>query len=175
MTMKKICAQVAAVFALTAMIGLNAPARASQLTWNWSWSDYSSNTGSGTFTTNALSSGSYLITGISGTWDGNTITGLLAPGSCCSYPPNDNLLLAGSPQLDDGGLGFVSNGIDINLYQYGGIYYYYTGDSSYGTFSAVLSSTSVSAPEPGSLALFGAALGLLALGALMRKLRKGAL
>ncbi len=173
MNMKKIGAQLAAVFALTAMIGLNAPARASQLTWNWSWSDYASNTGSGTFTTNALSSGSYLITGIRGTWDGNTITGLLKPGSCCSNPLNDNLLLAGSPQLDSGGLGFVSNGSDINLFY--DQFYYYFGTNLSGTFSAVLSSTSVSAPEPGSLALFGAALGLLALVALMRKPRKGAL
>lgn len=169
MNTKKICAQIAAVIAVTAMIGFTVPAQASGLTWNWSWSDPANNTGSGTLTTNALSNGSYLITGMSGIWDGNSIGGLLPTGTCCSSPANDNLLLAGSPQLDLGGLAFSVGGNDINLYYDSGSYANFNVDV--GTFSA----TRASASEPGSLALFSAALGLLLLGTWVRGRRKSAL
>lgn len=69
--------------------------------------------GSGTLTTDPLSLGSYLITGISGTFDGSTITGLIAPGA---FATNDNLLYPGSPMLDVGGVSFtILGGVDWNI------------------------------------------------------------
>jgi hypothetical protein len=66
--------------------------------------------GSGTLTTNGLSSGSYLITKITGTFDGSAITSLLAPGG---FAGNDNLLFPASPQLDGVGLSFQTANGDV--------------------------------------------------------------
>jgi PEP-CTERM motif-containing protein len=66
--------------------------------------------GSGTLTTNALSGGSYLVTGITGTFDGSAIASLLAPGG---FAGNDNLLFPTSPQLDGVGLSFQTTNGDV--------------------------------------------------------------
>src|SRR5208282_683747 len=78
-------------------------------TFTWSYSS-GTDLGSGTFTATNLGGGVELITGITGTWDGSAITGLLAPGNfptpntnngtCCEVPGNNNLLYyPGSPSL----------------------------------------------------------------------------
>jgi hypothetical protein len=91
-----------------------APITASML-WNWDYSGSGINA-SGTFTTVGLPNGEggYLITGISGTRNGNTITGLQTPGT--SIPGNepytvDDLVFPGpGPQLTSHGFGFSVSG-----------------------------------------------------------------
>ena len=155
------------------MIGLTIPARASGLTWNWSWSNDPSNIGSGTLTTNAISNGSYLVTAMSGTFDSNPITGLLPVGQFNTTPSNDNLLFAGSAELDYGGLAFTTGGNQFNLFHLGGSAYGQTKEKrlpTYGTFSATMTSAS----EPGTLALLAAGLGALGFAVSRRKLRTDA-
>jgi hypothetical protein len=87
---------------------------AGTLTWNWSYSS-ASYSGSGTFTTDDTLTTStdpytdgyvgYLITGITGTWNGNTITSLAPLGSNYS----DDLLGSAQPQLDADGVAFITS------------------------------------------------------------------
>jgi hypothetical protein len=69
-------------------------------------------TASGTFTTNSLSGGSYLITAITGTRNGQSMT-LLAP---LAFDGNDNLLFPTSPLLDFNGFSFAAGGVNYNVY-----------------------------------------------------------
>jgi hypothetical protein len=101
--------------ALPAILLLTAQAKASKL-WNWHYSA-SGITVSGTFTTadSANADGGYLITQITGTRNGLSITGLQRTGT--SIPGNepfvvDNLVFLGpGPQLTSHGFGFsISNG-----------------------------------------------------------------
>src|SRR5271168_2994271 len=96
---------------LAGMLALSGAQANAQVTWDWSWSG--SESGSGTFTTNGLSGSSYLITRVTGSWGGASITSLLAPGA---YQYNDDLLLNGSTPLDSAGVAFaVAGGTDVNL------------------------------------------------------------
>jgi hypothetical protein len=94
------------------VLGSVAPAAAASLTWDWSYSG-SSVTANGTFTTNDTPdvAGFYLITGITGTRNGDPIIGLGSAGS--SIPGNepfilDNLISLGNPQLTGEGFGFLT-------------------------------------------------------------------
>ena len=124
--------------------------------------------GSGILTATNLGSGEYQVTGITGTWDGFAINGLLSTGTCCSNPANDNLLyLNGGPYLDLGGLGltFIAGLVDVNLY-YSGTYIVLSADNSTpGNYIQTSTGDFTVAPEPGSLVMLGA--GLLVLGALL--------
>lgn len=51
--------------------------------------------------------GLFLVTGITGTRNGNPITGLIPTGT---FLGNENLLNAASAYVSFGGIGFVSNG-----------------------------------------------------------------
>jgi hypothetical protein len=88
----------------------------------------------GTLTTTGLLNGAYTVTGISGTWNGYTITGLLPPGS---YGDNDNLLFPAGPHLDDSGITFQVNAPgddgsgDVNVYYDGSGYTEYSDDVGY--------------------------------------------
>jgi hypothetical protein len=104
-------------FALTTLTAITltaVPASASTL-WNWAYST-SGITASGTLTTvdSADGNGGYLITGINGTRNGETITGLQPVGT--SIPGNepfvvDNLVFFGpGPQLTGDGFGFSTSG-----------------------------------------------------------------
>ena len=93
--------------------GTTAPADASLL-WNWSYSgpDISAQ---GTFTTVDTPDdlGFYLITGITGARNGDTITGLQPTGT--AIPGNepfavDNLIHAGTAQLTSHGFGYSTSG-----------------------------------------------------------------
>lgn len=62
-----------------AVLGITATAHAN-LTWNWTLSQSGLNNGDvghGTFTTGPLTSEGYLVTGASGIFDGNTVTGVV--------------------------------------------------------------------------------------------------
>jgi hypothetical protein len=101
---------LANTIALTSLLALGGVASAQSLTWDWSFTDTVSggiDSGSGTFTTAALSGASYQVTAVSGTWDSATIAGLIAAGG---YAGNDNLLLSGATQLDEPGISFAVNG-----------------------------------------------------------------
>ena len=83
--------------------------------WNWSFTG-AGVTASGAFTTEATpdARGFYRITGITGTANGSTITGLQPAGTAVpgntGYPV-DNLVSSNGPQLTAHGFGFaVSNG-----------------------------------------------------------------
>ena len=103
-----------------AVVALNiAPASASIL-WKWNYSG-SGISASGTFATlgSPNGDGGYLITSITGRRNGETITGLQAPGT--SIPGNDpftvdNLVFLGpGPQFTTHGLGFsISDGAFSN-------------------------------------------------------------
>lgn len=87
---------------------------ASALTWNWNYSGTGINA-SGTFITDNTpdSLGFYLITGITGTRNGETITGLQPTGT--PIPGNepflvDNLINLNLPQLTGDGFGYSTSG-----------------------------------------------------------------
>jgi hypothetical protein len=116
----------AARFALAgfAIVALNIVPASASILWHWNYSG--SETGSeisasGTFATlgSPNGDGGYLITSITGTRNGKTITGLQAPGT--SIPGNepftvDNLVFLGpGPQLTSHGFGFsISDGTFSN-------------------------------------------------------------
>jgi PEP-CTERM motif-containing protein len=124
---------------------------------------------SGTFTTNPLSGGSYLITGISGTMNGQLMT-LIAPGN----PANDNLLFPSAPFIDSFGVSFLApflTNIEFNTTDPADPLGYILEPG--GPFcSGVSISFSVSpstVPEPATLILFGS--GIFAVGAAWRRKR----
>lgn len=87
---------------------------ASALNWNWNYSG-TGIAASGTFTTNDTPNdlGFYLITGITGTRNGETITGLQAAGT--PIPGNepfkvDNLISLNNRQLTGDGFGYSTSG-----------------------------------------------------------------
>lgn len=87
---------------------------ASALSWNWNYSG-TGIAASGTFTTNDTPNdlGFYLISGITGTRNGETITGLQAAGT--PIPGNepfevDNLISLNTQQLTGDGFGYSTSG-----------------------------------------------------------------
>ena len=168
MNIKKSIA-TAAVMAIGLAIGV--PARADTY-YNFSYSDSSNNMASGTLSIGAVNGSGFDITGITGTFDGHNVTGLLAPGTCCSPPNNNNVLYLSGTYLDLGGLGFSnSQGDFVNMF-------YWTSDSSYavivndggniqggGTFTLAPSAV----PLPAALPMFATGLGALYLLGLHKK------
>jgi len=152
------------ILGLLAVVLLAGPMAANAITWNWTYSGTFASGGQmigggGTLTTNDLVSTSYLITGITGTYENFAITGLLPPGG---YGGNDNLLRNGSPQLSSMGTGFVANGVKHNFYRNSENY-----DHDWGVGVIQFNAVRASVPEPGTLALLG--LGLAGLGVSRRR------
>ena len=168
MNIKKSIA-TAAVMAIGLAIGV--PARADTY-YNFSYSDSSKNMASGTLSIGAVNGSGFDITGITGTFDGHNVTGLLATGTCCSPPNNNNVFYLSGTYRDLGGLGFRnSQGDLVNMF-------YWTSDSSYavivndgdniqggGTFTLAPSAV----PLPAALPMFAAGLGALYLLGLRKK------
>jgi hypothetical protein len=156
-------------------------------TFNFSFAGNSSVTGipgtpfsgSGQFDAQATStSGQFLITGVTGTTDGEAISSILSPGS---YGFNDNFLFFSngdsSASLDNAGVSYqLSNGVDVNLFLGVPSQYQQTlfGFGSGGlvveaqTSPVSITPAGVSAvPEPGTIALLGT--GMLGLAGMVRR------
>ncbi len=157
-----------AVFAIITLATI--PASASTI-WNWDFSG-SGITASGTFTTVARpnSNGGYLITAITGTRNGDRITGLQTAGT--SIPGNepyvvDNLVFVGpGPQLTSPGFGFSTSGGNFSNAFYaaflpkpGYLEFFstppFTAGAGFGhsELPVQFSATPISTPEPASFAL----------------------
>ena len=145
--------------------------------WDWTWttSDARSTDSSGTLTTVDLSARSYLITAMTGTWNGYVIDHLLDTGR---LENNSNLLLDDSPQLDMDGVAFetVLGKTNIRYSDDLSAYFWRTtgGDGrtrlgeGVGTFTA----TQVAAvPEPETYALMLAGLAVVGAAACRRRAR----
>lgn len=96
-----------------------------------------------TIGTTANSNGSYPITGISGTFDGNTITALLSPGNIGgndndAYPSGSSSTVFDG--LDGAGVSFTAGGTGYNIYKSGSSLYYSASSSGQGALTATFSS-----------------------------------
>ncbi|KYC43845.1 PEP-CTERM sorting domain-containing protein [Scytonema hofmannii PCC 7110] len=112
--MKNLALLSATALAATSGLVFGTMQTASALTWNWSYSG-TGLAASGTFTTNDTTNdlGFYQISGITGTRNGETITGLQASGT--PIPGNepfdvDNLISLNTQQLTGDGFGYFTSG-----------------------------------------------------------------
>lgn len=133
--------------------------------------------GSGVFDAKATKvAGEFKIVGVTGTTDGEAITGVLSPGS---FGFNDNLLFF-SPgdafaSLDNSGVSYkLANGVDANLFlgipdQYQQSLFGFTSSliSEDQTANVSITTQVPAVPEPNTLALLGT--GVLSVGAAMRR------
>lgn len=156
---------LAAFFGLTVTMG----GASASTVWNWSYSG-SGITASGTFTTleKPGANGGYLITGITGTRDGKTITGLQPAGTSIPgnepYTVDDLVFLGPGPQLTSHGFGFsISNGTYSNPFYAdflpvpGYLEFFSNPGVGHSELPVQFSATPVSVPEPATYALaFGA-------------------
>jgi PEP-CTERM motif len=113
----------------------------------------------GTFTTSAPVDGVYTVTGITGTRNGQTITGLDPIGS---YQGNDNQLTLNSPFVTLAGISYDVSGTDYNVFADNGTFTPINGDgecSNCGNdFVAITFTDSLvvpAVPEPSSIFLLG--------------------
>ena len=159
----KVIAAAAAALGLAALTAQPAAANV----YNWEYVD-GPLTASLTLTATLSSGDTYDVTAISGTWDGESITGIVPIGACCESPANDNLIFPNDDQagpgtgfLDLGGIGFATASETINLFDTDGGYDYLVlggGGGGPGTLTV---------PEPASWVLMLAGFG--GLGAMLRR------
>ncbi|MGF1937045.1 MAG: PEP-CTERM sorting domain-containing protein [Nostoc sp. ChiQUE02] len=112
--MKNLALLSATAFAITSGLVFGTMQAASALSWNWNYSG-TGIAANGTFTTNDTPNdlGFYLISEITGTRNGETITGLQATGT--PIPGNepfnvDNLISLNTVQLTGDGFGYSTSG-----------------------------------------------------------------
>jgi hypothetical protein len=161
----KVLVVLAAVFCLAAA----SPAFADVFTWSYTATTGTPDTAGGIFFANPTTPGQWLVTSVVGTYDGSPIS-LLAPGTCCFGPNNNNITYdpASPGYLDLGGVGFLANGGAnwVNIY-YGtgaGFGPYQDRISPSGVNNSVITSGGnftlnfVHTPEPMTLGLLGTGL-----------------
>ena len=138
-------------------------------TFAWSESAYG---GSGTLTATFVGGDEYSVTGISGTFDGYTISSLVSP---FGYNGNDNeLFYPSSVLLDGGGISFVAGGIDWQIFYYNSEFGYqtiYTFEG--GQYQTPDEFSATPTPLPAALPLFATGIGAMGLLGWRRK-RKNA-
>ena len=150
------------------------PAAADQFNFTYTGGAFDAH---GTFTADPLGGGAYLVTGLDGFQNGQTMT--LLPVN--SFASNDNLFFSSSPYFDVSGLSFQAGGINYNLFYYAGQPGFAVTNclnqdcvttDQYGVPSTPVTFSASPAPEPTSLALLAS--GLLGIGGLVRRKLKGA-
>jgi hypothetical protein len=177
-------------FALTALAAITLTTFSASASILWTW-DYSTGgvTASGTFTTvdNPDMNGGYLITGISGSRNGEDITGLQPAGTAIPgnepFAVDDLVFLGPGPQLSGDGFGFsTADGNFANpffadfLPTPGYLEFFSQPPFTPGVIGpedselpVQFSAAPVAAPEPASYALVFGALAALAFQASMRR------
>ncbi len=132
--------------------------------WNWEFSN-SGVTANGTFTTaeNPDSNGGYLIEAITGTRNGQTITGLQSPGTSIPgnepYVVDDLVFLGPGPQLTGDGFGFstaggsYSNPFYADFLSTPGYLEFFSTPPTHSELPVVFSATLVLTPEPATTTL----------------------
>jgi hypothetical protein len=179
--MRKFVASVALAIAVVmgGVLGTS-PAKASTFIFSF----FDTETGGSNISASGLLTASpsgpdYLITGISGTYNGNAITSLFAPGG---FQGNNNILHSGSPQLDILGFAFSVAALPRNV----NIYYDAVGGSDFcptrpgycdyhepGAIDTPIAFSATLTPLPAALPLFATGLGAVGLLGWRRK-RKAA-
>jgi len=160
-----------ALVSLVLALSGGAASAAPCVTFSWTTSGPD---GSGCFTATNDGGGQYTITAISGTFDGGTITSLIAPGG---YAENDNLLFypATPGQVDFDGFSFLEGTDQINIF-YNDISGDYYIDQSFEIEKITLdgfAASPVVTPLPAALPLFATGIGAMGLLGWRRK-RKNA-
>lgn len=158
-------------WATTAFMGVSllAALSAQASMYNFSYSGTGVNA-SGVLTV-APSGPNYLITGISGTYNGSAITSLFAPGG---FQGNDNLLLSGSPQLTILGFAFSVAGLGTSVDVYHDAAGQFICAGCYGSYSEPGGDTVINfsaSPVPIPAAVWLLASGLIGLVGIGRRRR----
>jgi hypothetical protein len=172
-SMKAVLGGLVRLFAVLFLLGC-AQSLYAQTYFDFTCGGCGGSSASGVLTTSLVSGDTYLVTALSGSQGGDTMT-LLPPGG---YGGNDNDVFSAAPFLDGSGLSFsvLLGSIDYNLYFDSGTGGYMecnnvddgvceTGSGIPVTFAL----TPAPSPESGTLILFGSGLLVLA-GILRRKL-----
>jgi hypothetical protein len=143
------------VSALAALCAAASASAAHATVYSFSYSD-GVNTASGDLTTTGVGS-PFTMVGITGSFDGISITGVAPDGTCCSSPANDNLIYisVGTPYLDLSGIGFyITGGTAVNIYHDVPGYYEQASDGGFGG-PGIFTLTAVPEPSTWAMMLLG--------------------